>query len=176
MRSFILTLFCVIQGPLFGQNDDFHQEIMDMMTLKGDEVTASVRYHDVFPKLQRNFASKQIDSEVWQELRADEQQQVQAYIKQGAYAYRQFLNRDEVAALSSFYASESGQKYVSEQELNTRDQKSIKQFFKTEAGQKFKQKSDSIALALDEINKDWSQALFKTKMRELIKGGHLKNK
>ena len=88
MRAFILTVFCISQGVLWGQTDDFHREIMDMMALKGDEVTASVSFHDVFPKLQRNFARKKIEPEVWQELRQDEAQQVQEYVTQGAFAYR----------------------------------------------------------------------------------------
>lgn len=175
MRAFILTLFCVCQMTLWGQTDDFHSEIMDMMTLKGDEITASLTYHDVFPKLQRNFAKRQIDPEVWQELRADEGDEVRNYITQGAYAYRQYLNRDEVRDLSAFYASESGQKYVADQDLNTKDKMAVQQFFKSAAGQKLAQKSDSIALALDQIKKDWSESLFKKKMRELIRGGHLKN-
>jgi len=173
MRAFILTLFLVCQSTLWGQIDDFHREIMDMMTFKGEEVTASLRYHDVFPKLQRNFANKQIDPEVWQQLRADESEQVRDYILQGAYAYRQFFNRDEVASLSAFYASDPGQKYIMEQDLNAKDQKAVSQFFKSPTGQKLAQKSDSIALALDQIKKDWSEALFKKKLRELIKGGHL---
>lgn len=175
MRAFILTLFCACQISVWGQSDEFHGEIMDMMMLKGEEIAASLRFHDVFPKLQRNFAAKQIDPQVWQDLRADESEQVREYITQGAYAYRQFLNREEVAALSAFYASESGQKYVSDQDLNAKDQKAIQQFFKSAAGQKLEQKSDSIALALDQIKKDWSETLFKKKMRQLIKGGHLKN-
>jgi len=175
MRAFILTLFCFGPFIVFGQSDDFHREIMDMMTLKGDEVTASVLYHDVFPKLQRNFASKQLDPEVWQALAGDESDHVRDYIEQGAFAYRQFLDRDEVATLSTFYVSAPGQKYVLDQELNGQEQKAVAQFFKSQAGKKLLQKSDSIALALDQIKKDWSEDLFKKKMRQLIKGGYLKN-
>ena len=175
MRAFILTVFCIYQGVLWGQTDDFHREIMDMMALKGDEVTASVSFHDVFPKLQRNFARKKIEPEVWQELRQDEAQQVQEYVTQGAFAYRQFLNRDDVASLTNFYASDAGQNYLMQQELSAKDQKAVNKFFKTQAGLKFIEKRDSIALALDQIKKDWSETLFKKKMRQLIKGGHLKN-
>ena len=175
MRAFILTVFCISQGVLWGQTDDFHREIMEMMALKGDEVTASVSFHDVFPKLQRNFARKKIEPEVWQELRQDEAQQVQEYVTQGAFAYRQFLNRDDVASLTNFYASDAGQNYLMQQELSAKDQKAVNQFFKTQAGLKFIEKRDSIALALDQIIKDWSETLFKKKMRQLIKGGHLKN-
>ena len=50
----------ISQGILLGQTDDFHREIMEMMALKGDEVTDSVSFHEVFPKLQRNFANKKI--------------------------------------------------------------------------------------------------------------------
>jgi hypothetical protein len=176
MRAFILTLFCICPIITLGQSDDFHREIMDMMTLKGDEVTASVLYHDVFPKLKRNFGNKQIDPEVWQTLRADEADRVSDFVVQGAFAYRKFLSREEVAGLSDFFASGPGQKYVSDQGLNRLEQKEVDQFFKSPIGQKFRQNSDSIALALDQIKKDWSQDLFKKKMRELIKGGHLKNK
>ena len=175
MRAFILTVFCISPGVLWGQTDDFHREIMDMMALKGDEVTASVSFHDVFPKLQRNFASKKIEPEVWQELQQDEAQQVQEYVTQGAFAYRQFLNRDDVASLTNFYASDAGQNYLMQQELSAKDQKAVNQFFKTQAGLKLIEKRDSIALALDQIKKDWSETLFKKKMRQLIKGGHLKN-
>jgi len=175
MRAIILTVFCISQGVLWGQTDDFHREIMDMMALKGDEVTASVSFHDVFPKLQRNFARKKIEPEVWQELRQDEAQQVQEYVTQGAFAYRQFLNRDDVASLTNFYASDAGQNYLMQQELSAKDQKAVNQFFKTQAGLKFIEKRDSIALALDQIKKDWSETLFKKKMRQLIKGGHLNN-
>lgn len=175
MRAFILIIFMISQGILWGQTDDFHREIMDMMALKGDEVTASVSFHDVFPKLQRNFARKKIEPEVWQELRQDEAQQVQEYVTQGAFAYRQFLNRDDVASLTNFYASDAGQNYLMQQELSAKDQKAVNQFFKTQAGLKLIEKRDSIALALDQIKKDWSETLFKKKMRQLIKGGHLKN-
>ena len=175
MRAFILTVFSISQRVLWGQTDDFHREIMEMMALKGDEVTASVSFHDVFPKLQRNFARKKIEPEVWQELRQDEAQQVQEYVTQGAFAYRQFLNRDDVASLTNFYASDAGQNYLMQQELSAKDQKAVNQFFKTQAGLKFIEKRDSIALALDQIKKDWSETLFKKKMRQLIKGGHLKN-
>ena len=175
MRAFILTVFCISQGVLWEQTDDFHREIMDMMELKGDEVTASVSFNDVFPKLQRNFARKKIEPEVWQELRQDEAQQVQEYVTQGAFAYRQFLNRDDVASLTNFYASDAGQNYLMQQELSAKDQKAVNQFFKTQAGLKLIEKRDSIALALDQIKKDWSETLFKKKMRQLIKGGHLKN-
>jgi hypothetical protein len=175
MRAFILTVFCITQGVLWGQTDDFHREIMDMMALKGDEVTASVSFHDVFPKLQRNFANKKIEPEVWQELRQDEAEQVKEYVTQGAFAYRQFLNREDVASMSTFYASDAGQKYAMQQDLSAKDQKAVDQFFKTQSGQKLIEKRDSIALALDQIKKDWSETLFKKKMRQLIKGGHLKN-
>ena len=175
MRLLILTLFFIGSFIVWGQSDDFHREIMDMMTLKGDEVSASLLYHDVFPKLQRNFANKRIDPEVWQALRTDEREQVEQYIAQGAYAYRQFLNREDVAALSSFYASTPGQKYAGDQNLNPKEQKAVDQFFSSEIGQKLGQKTDSIALAMDQIKKDWSEELFKKKMRQLIKGGYLKN-
>jgi hypothetical protein len=175
MRAFILMVIFISQGVLWGQTDDFHREIMDMMALKGDEVTASVSFHDVFPKLQRNFARKKIEPEVWQELRQDEAQQVQEYVTQGAFAYRQFLNRDDVASLTNFYASDAGQNYLMQQELSAKDQKAVNQFFNTQAGLKLIEKRDSIALALDQIKKDWSETLFKKKMRQLIKGGHLKN-
>ncbi len=175
MRLLILTLFFIGSFTVWGQSDDFHREIMDMMTLKGDEVSGSLLFHDVFPKLQRNFDNKQIDPEVWQALRTDEREQVEQFIAKGAYAYRQFLNRENVAALSSFYASTPGQKYVGDQKLNPREQKAVDQFFSSETGQKLGQKRDSIALALDQIKKDWSEELFKKKMRQLIKGGYLKN-
>ena len=170
MRAFILMLICFVPGALLAQTDDFHNEIMDMMILKGDEVAASLSYHDVFPKLQRNFVNKNIDSEVWQELRLDERQQVLEYINQGAMAYRQYLNRDEVADLSVFYASNTGQKYVMDKELNAQEKKELKRFLNSEVGQILSQKGDSIALALDQIKKDWTASLFKKKMRQLIKG------
>ena len=165
----------ISKGILWGQTDDFHREIMEMMALKGDEVTASVSFHEVFPKLQRNFANKKIEPEVWQELQNDEAEQVNEYLAQGAFAYRQFLSREEVRSLSNFYASDAGQKYTMQQGLGSKDQKLVDQFFKTQAGQKIIEKSDSIALALDQIKKEWSETLFKKKMRQLIKGGHLKN-
>ena len=175
MRAFILMLICFVPGALLAQTDDFHNEIMDMMILKGDEVAASLSYHDVFPKLQRNFVNNNIDSEVWQELRLDERQQVLEYITQGAMAYRQYLNRDEVADLSVFYASNTGQKYVMDKELNAQEKKELKRFLNSDVGQILSQKGDSIALALDQIKKDWTASLFKKKMRQLIKGGYLKN-
>ncbi len=175
MRAFILIIFMISQGILWGQTDDFHREIMEMMALKGDEVTASVSFHEVFPKLQRNFANKKIEPEVWQELQNDEAEQVNEYLAQGAFAYRQFLSREEVRSLSNFYASDAGQKYAMQQGLGSKDEKVVDQFFKTQAGQKIIEKSDSIALALDQIKNEWSETLFKKKMRQLIKGGHLKN-
>jgi len=77
--------------------------------------------------------------------------------------------------MSTFYASDAGQKYAMQQDLSAKDQKAVDQFFKTQSGQKLIEKRDSIALALDQIKKDWSETLFKKKMRQLIKGGHLKN-
>jgi len=90
-------------------------------------------------------------------------------------AYRQYLNRDEVADLSVFYASNTGQKYVMDKELNAQEKKELKRFLNSDVGQILSQKGDSIALALDQIKKDWTASLFKKKMRQLIKGGYLKN-
>jgi hypothetical protein len=175
MRPIIFMLLCTVHLTSWAQIDDFHTDIIEMMTLRGDEINFSLAYHDVFPKLKRNFAKRNVDPSAWENLQKDEAQAVAELLEQSAYAYRQFLNRSEINELIEFYSGSAGQNYAMDGDLSAQEQKEIKLFFKSPTGLKYRQKSDSIAMTLDQIKSDWSSALFKQKMRELIKGGYLNN-
>jgi len=175
MRPIIFILFCAFHLSSWAQIDDYHKDILNMMTLRGDEVAFSLDYHDVFPKLKRNFAKNNIDPAAWKTLQQDETQAVNEIMQQSAYAYRKFLSREEINELSIFYSRSAGQKHAIGAELNAQEQNEVKEFFKTDTGLKYLNKSDSINMTLDQIKTQWSVVLFKQKMKELIKGGHLKN-
>ncbi|MDG1064324.1 MAG: hypothetical protein P8O93_07750 [Flavobacteriaceae bacterium] len=173
MRTFFLTIFLVSTMSIGAQVDDFHQEIMDMMTIKGDAISGSVAFYDVFPKLKRNFKSKAIAPEVWQQMKGDEKQQVNLYLDQAAYAYREYFDQAGIQKLTEFYLSETGQAYAFGEQMTSDQKSNLTKFLATETGQNWMSHKTEIEENIAEARKDWTAQVFKDKMKMLIKQGHL---
>jgi hypothetical protein len=173
MRALFLTIFLASCMTTEAQVDAFHKDIIDMMMIKGEQISGSLAFHDVFPKLKRNFKSNNIAPEVWQEMKGDEAKQVATYMDQAAYAYRQFFDLDDIQNMTEFYLTEAGQAYAFGEDLSVKQKGELAQFLASDTGESWAAHKTEVEEDLAQTRRDWSAQVFKEKMKTLIKQGHL---
>lgn len=172
MKAAFLTLFSFVCFSGFSQVDDFQKEIIDFLNINGTREQYSIAFYEVFPILERNFKDKEIPEEAWEELKNDEEEQIDAAVSKLTFAYRKYFTREEIGKMSEFYSTKVGQKVVAERPLNEEENKEFQNYLKSEVSLKFEKNRKELTKDMDKITADWRKELIGAKIKQLIKGGY----
>lgn len=173
MKSTFLTIFLLICFSGISQVDDFQKEIIDYLDINGTRVQYSIAFYELFPVLERNFRDKEIPEEAWEELKLDEEEQIDDIISRLTFAYRKHFTREDIAKMNDFYSSEVGQKVVSDYALTEEENATFQEYLDSDVSKKFEKNRKELTKDIEKISSDWSRELFGTKIKQLVKGGYL---
>jgi hypothetical protein len=174
MKTFFLTVFSLICFSSVAQVDSFQADIINYLNVNGTLDECDKAYNEMFTVLKRNFESKNIPDSVYEELKKDKTKSIQDGVASLSFAYRAHFTQDEINEMTAFYGSKTGQKYVYNREgLTSEDNYVVKAYFKSDVAKKVGKKQKDLVKDVSQIYEEWSRDLFKQKMRELVKGGHL---
>ncbi|MBW2938896.1 DUF2059 domain-containing protein [Aureisphaera sp. CAU 1614] len=173
MKSTFLTIFLLICFSGISQVDDFQKEIIDYLDINGTRVQYSIAFYELFPVLERNFRDKEIPEEAWEELKLDEEDQIDDIISRLTFAYRKYFTREDIAKMNDFYSSEVGQKVVSDYALTEEENAVFQEYLDSDVSKKFEKNRKELTKDIEKISSDWSRELFGTKIKQLVKGGYL---
>lgn len=173
MKALLLTLFLSVSFGVTAQIDSYHKEIVDLLNINGMREDCSMAYYEVFPKLKRNFEKKDIPESAWQDLKKDEDKQVDDALKDVAFAYRKHFTQEEIGQMMEFYITDAAQNTLAGKELSKEEEKELKAYLKSDVGKKMKKVNGDLNKDIDKILDQWKRELFGIKMKELIKGGYL---
>ena len=173
MKAVFLTLFMFVCFSGFSQIDDFQQEIIDFLNINGTREQYSIAFYEVFPLLERNFKDREIPEEAWEELKNDEETQIDAAVSQLTFAYRKYFTREDIAKMSQFYSTEIGQKVVAERPLNEKENAKFQEYLKSDVSVKFEKNRKELTKDMEKITAEWRKDLMGAKIKQLVKGGYL---
>jgi len=173
MKYFILTVFLWVSYTGMAQMDTYQKDIIELLNLNGMREDCSVAYHEVFPKLERNFKDKGIPKEAWTKLKSDEERQVDNALKQLSFAYRNNFTHEEIQEMLEFYTTKVAQKTLSGAELSKEEDKALNKFLKSDVGKKMKSQRKKLNADIDPIMDQWERDLFAAKMKQLVIEGYL---
>lgn len=173
MKPAFLTIFLLICFPSLAQIDDFQKEIIEYLDINGTREQYSISFYEIFPVLERNFKDKEIPEEAWEELKNDEETQIDDVVSRLTFAYRKYFTREEIAKLNEFYSSKVGQKRVSDAPLTEEENLVFQEYLKSEVSKKFEKNRKELTKDIDKISREWRKDLMGEKIKQLVKGGYL---
>lgn len=172
MKSTFLTIFLLICFSSIAQVDDFQKEITEYLDINGTRMEYSILFYELFPLLERNFKDKDIPEEAWEELKQDEETQIDAAVSKLTFAYRKYLSREDIAKMTEFFSSDVGQKVVADKPLTEEEDALYKEYLASDVSKKFDKNRKALSKDVDKITADWKKELMGAKIKQLVKGGY----
>ncbi|MCB0457864.1 MAG: DUF2059 domain-containing protein [Flavobacteriaceae bacterium] len=172
MKATFLTIFLFVCFSGFSQIDDFQKEIIDFLDINGTREQYSIAFYETFPILERNFKDREIPEEAWEELKNDEETQIDAAVSQLTFAYRKYFTREDIAKMYQFYSSKVGQKVVAERPLTEKENTELQDYLKSDVSKKFEKSRKELSKDTEKISAEWRKDLMGTKIKQLVKGGY----
>ncbi|MEZ4859123.1 MAG: DUF2059 domain-containing protein [Flavobacteriaceae bacterium] len=173
MKPAFLTIFLLICFPSLAQIDDFQKEIIEYLDINGTREQYSIAFYEIFPVLERNFKDKEIPEEAWEELKNDEEAQIDNVVSRLTFAYRNHFSREDIAKMNEFYSSKVGQKIVADKPLTEEENIQFQEYLASDVSKKFESNRKILTKDIEKIAADWSRELFGAKIKQLVKGGYL---
>lgn len=167
ISSLILTLFCAICFSVSAQVDSFQGKIIEYLNHNGTEAMYSETYDAMFLALMKQFDAP---NKVWKELKSDKDESMQEAIRLVSFVYRTHFTEEEISAMTAFYKSEAGQKFVNGSNNHSEEEREeMEAFFNSDLGRKMESKQSELTKGMKEVTMYWKKDIFEQKMVELLK-------
>ncbi|MFT5863436.1 MAG: hypothetical protein ACI828_002095 [Flavobacteriales bacterium] len=169
---FILILFSNV--GLFAQEANYKQDVLQYLELNGTTEQYSGAIDQLFELLKRQYASHEIDAEVWNTLRDESQGEIGRMKAMLVSAYRDTYAQDDIKNLISFYKTGAGKQLLRDQSAMTDSQRNDASFFyNSPTGQKVINSKDDISRSVAEVSELWSRDLYTSMIDKLTAKGYI---
>ncbi|WP_397363416.1 DUF2059 domain-containing protein [Olleya sp. R77988] len=166
-----LVCFLAIGTVSFAQVDQYSEDVKKCIKSNGTIAYYEGVVDQMFTMLEEQFASQEVPTEVWTELKAEKPASLDELAQMIVSAYRGHFTHEDVKNMNKLYATKAGKNMFKPENLTEGDKIILKEFYQSETGQKIVSSQDSMNASMSDISIMWSGDLYKSMIAKLSEKG-----
>lgn len=173
MKKLLIAVFFIASLSGYSQENSYHEDVLRYFQVNGTAAQYSNATNGLFELLEKQYASKEVPTTVWNELKADSPKQVDRILNMLVSAYRGTYSQEDIQNMLTFYETSAGRQLLADKTaLDYEQQKEASVFYNTPTGQKILTAEQDIAQNISEISEIWSRDLYRMMVDRLAEKGY----
>lgn len=152
--------------------DAYSEDVKQCLKSNGTYAYYDNVVDNMFKMLKKQYASKNVPTDVWQEVESIKPQALDLLLQMLVSSYRAHFKHDDVKKMNALYASKAGKNMFKQDALTKGDKVVLKEFYESETGQKITSSQESMSKSMSEISEIWSRDLYQTVVKRLSEKGY----